>query len=349
MAELGEEHRDQERRRRRIDRVEQYHGSQRRDQYHRLEPDGGSRRRSSISQETGWGKEDDGGSDSRYRRDYYGQRRDEQQWMEVRDSDRRRRRDSPTTRYEGAERERERRRYRDRDHFDDGDEKVDYHGRPAQSRRNRTRSRSPIIHAETRSDTRAVERSKASLPSQSSAFTASELGGAGKASPAPQAEKQKPNFANTGRLAAESNTVALSGGATVVLKYHEPPEARKPPAKEAWRLYVFKGEEMIEVVELCQRSCWLIGRERLVVDFPLDHPSCSKQHAAIQFRFVEKRNEYGDRIGKVKPYLIDLESSNGSSVNGDVVPPGRYVELRDKDVLRFGLSTREYVLMLPPS
>jgi hypothetical protein len=33
----------------------------------------------------------------------------------------------------------------------------------------------------------------------------------------------------------------------------------------------------------------------------------SKQHAVLQFRFVEKRNEYGDRIGKVKPYLIDLE------------------------------------------
>ncbi|KAF7115830.1 hypothetical protein CNMCM5793_003470 [Aspergillus hiratsukae] len=165
-------------------------------------------------------------------------------------------------------------------------------------------------------------------------------------SSAPPPEKQKPNFGNTGRLAAETNTVNVNGG-TVVLKYHEPPEARKPPAKEPWRLYVFKGEDLLEVVELGERSCWLIGRERLVVDFPLDHPSCSKQHAAIQFRFVEKRNEFGDRIGKVKPYLIDLESANGSHVNGDTIPAGRYVELRDKDVLKFGLSSREYVLMLP--
>jgi len=134
----------------------------------------------------------------------------------------------------------------------------------------------------------------------------------------------------------------------VVLKYHEPPEARKPPPKEPWRLYVFKGPDLLEVVELSERSCWLIGRERLVVDFPVDHPSCSKQHAAIQFRYVERRNEFGDRVGKVRPYLIDLESANGSTVNGDLVPPGRYVELRDKDVLKFGLSSREYVLMLPP-
>jgi len=134
-----------------------------------------------------------------------------------------------------------------------------------------------------------------------------------------------------------------------VLKYHEPPEARKPPAKDGWRLYVFKGSDLIEIVELGERSCWLIGREKLVVDFPIEHPSCSKQHAAIQFRYLEKRNEFGDRQGRVRPYLIDLESANGSTVNGELVPTGRYVELQDKDVLSFGLSTREYVLMLPPA
>ncbi|EKV05911.1 hypothetical protein PDIG_81080 [Penicillium digitatum PHI26] len=162
-------------------------------------------------------------------------------------------------------------------------------------------------------------------------------------------EKQKPNFNATGRLAAESNTIQVQGGAEIVLKYHEPPEARKPPSKEAWRMYVFKGQDLLETVELGERSCWLVGRERMVVDFPLDHPSCSKQHAVLQFRFVEKRNEYGDRIGKIKPYLIDLESANGSSVNGETIPAGRYVEVMDKDVIRFGLSSREYVLMLPPT
>ena len=86
-----------------------------------------------------------------------------------------------------------------------------------------------------------------------------------------------------------------------------------------------------------------------MVDFPIDHPSCSKQHAAIQFRYVEKRNEFGDRDGRVRPYLIDLESANGSTVNGEEAPKGRYMELMDKDVLKFGLSTRECVLMLPPA
>ncbi|KAI9814938.1 MAG: hypothetical protein M1832_005577 [Thelocarpon impressellum] len=173
---------------------------------------------------------------------------------------------------------------------------------------------------------------------------ASALDPTGAPPPEPDAAKAQANFSTTGLLAAESNTAA-SG---VVLKYHEPPEARKPPARDAWRLYVFKGADLLETVELQARSVWLLGRERSVVDMPLDHPSCSKQHAALQFRFVSKKSEFGDVDGRVRPYIIDLDSANGTSVNGEAVPGRRYVELRDKDLLRFGSSTREYVVMLPP-
>ncbi|KAE8351724.1 SMAD/FHA domain-containing protein [Aspergillus coremiiformis] len=231
--------------------------------------------------------------------------------------------------------ERRHRRHRDRNANDD---------KERSSRRHRTKSRSRSPARRSRSPpSRDAVRSRGALPSQKDAYT-SEVSQKDPSAPPP--EKEKPNFANTGRLAAESNTVNVNGGGTVVLKYHEPPEARKPPARDPWRLYVFKGDDLLEVVELNERSCWLIGREQTVVDFPLEHPSCSKQHAALQFRYVEKRNEFGDRIGRVRPYLIDLESANGSTVNGESIPDGRYVEVRDKDVLKFGLSTREYVLML---
>lgn len=212
----------------------------------------------------------------------------------------------------------------------------DRNGLPS-SRSRVSRSRSP----------RPLVRSKQPLPSQRDAF--SKTPGRASESSTPAQEKEKPNFANSGMLAAETNTVTAPDGSTsIVLKYHEPPEARKPPPKDAWRLYIFKGDDLLDTVELGGRSCWLIGKERLVADLPVDHPSCSKQHAALQFRYVEKRNEFGDRDGRVRPYLIDLESSNGTMVNGDAIPPSRYVELMDKDVLKFGLSTREYVLMLPP-
>ena len=47
----------------------------------------------------------------------------------------------------------------------------------------------------------------------------------------------------------------------------------------------------------------------------------------------------------VKPYLLDLESTNGTFVNGERMEGARYYELREKDVLKFGLSTREFVIL----
>lgn len=153
---------------------------------------------------------------------------------------------------------------------------------------------------------------------------------------------------NTGRLAALSNSVAQADGTSIVLKYHEPGEARKPPPNDHWKLFVFKGGDIIDTIALSARSCWLIGRDMAVVDLSAEHPSLSKQHAVIQFRYTEKRNEYGDKIGKVKPYVIDLESANGTILNDEKIPSSRYLELRDKDMLLFGHSTREYVIMLAP-
>ena len=149
-------------------------------------------------------------------------------------------------------------------------------------------------------------------------------------------------------MAAATKTVEMSDGTKVVLKYHEPPEGRKPSSKDAWKLFVFKGADIIDTIPLAERSCWLIGKALAVVDIPAEHPTISRQHAVIQFRYVEKKNDFGDRIGKVKPYLLDLESANGTFLNGERIEESRFVEIRDKDLIKFGESTREYVVMLPP-
>ena len=56
-------------------------------------------------------------------------------------------------------------------------------------------------------------------------------------------DKAKPNFAPSGLLAAATNTVKHSDGTSTLLKYNEPPEARRPLV--GWRLYVFKGDEQV--------------------------------------------------------------------------------------------------------
>jgi smad nuclear-interacting protein 1 len=133
-----------------------------------------------------------------------------------------------------------------------------------------------------------------------------------------------------------------------VLKYNEPVDSRQPPASQDWRLFVFKGPDVLDTIPLATRSCWLIGREDAVVDLYVEHPSASKQHAVIQFRYVTKVSEFGDKKGKVKPYVIDLESSNGTVLNGDKIGGRRFIEVRSGDVMKIGTSDREYVFMLPP-
>ncbi|KAF5382426.1 hypothetical protein D9615_002777 [Tricholomella constricta] len=61
-------------------------------------------------------------------------------------------------------------------------------------------------------------------------------------------DKAKPNFNPSGLLAAETNTVKTADGNNTVLKYNEPPEARKPTV--GWRLYVFKGSEQVDKVPI---------------------------------------------------------------------------------------------------
>jgi pSer/pThr/pTyr-binding forkhead associated (FHA) protein len=46
-----------------------------------------------------------------------------------------------------------------------------------------------------------------------------------------------------------------------------------------------------------------------------------------------------------RPYLLDLESTNGSFINKIQIKPKRFYEVKHKDVIKFGESTREYVFL----
>lgn len=127
------------------------------------------------------------------------------------------------------------------------------------------------------------------------------------------------------------------------MKYAEPPEARKP--KRRWRLYQFKGEQSLPVLHIHRQSAYLIGRDRKICDMPIDHPSASKQHAVLQYRLVKYETEDGRVAKRIRPYIIDLNSSNGTFLNNTKIDPSKYYELMEKDVLKFAFSSREYVLL----
>lgn len=151
--------------------------------------------------------------------------------------------------------------------------------------------------------------------------------------------KEKINFNLSGKLAVDTN---MQNG--IIVKYSEPVEAVKPLKK--WRLYPFKNDVSLDYIQIHSKSCFLLGRERKVADIPLDHPSISKQHAVIQFRKIDIEKEDGSQSSVIRPYLMDLESSNKTYLNNKPIDPLKYYQLLKKDVIKFGYSSREYVVLI---
>ncbi|PPR99454.1 hypothetical protein GOBAR_AA21210 [Gossypium barbadense] len=194
--------------------------------------------------------------------------------------------------------------------------------------RSRHRSRSPASNSRSRDE---VNNSRGAEHRDDEDDSVAKMKAAEEALEAKQ--KQKPTFELSGKLAAETNRVR-----GVTLLFNEPPDARKPDIR--WRLYVFKaGEVLNEPLYIHRQSCYLFGRERRVADVPTDHPSCSKQHAVIQFRQVEKEQPDGTLTKQVRPYIMDLGSTNKTFINDNPVEPQRYYELFEKDTIKFGNSS----------
>ncbi|CAJ1964088.1 unnamed protein product [Cylindrotheca closterium] len=149
----------------------------------------------------------------------------------------------------------------------------------------------------------------------------------------------KPNFGLSGALAKDEG-----GGGNVykgvVLKFREPPEARAPNTQ--WRFYLFKGKDLVDTLHISKQSAYLMGRNTEIADIPMAHPSLSSQHAVLQYRALPTKD--GSRLS-CQPYIMDLESTNGTFLNGVRIDSARYYQLKKGDVLKFGASTREYVLM----
>nr|ACF81341.1 unknown [Zea mays] len=47
---------------------------------------------------------------------------------------------------------------------------------------------------------------------------------------------------------------------------------------------------------------------------------------------------------KIRPYLMDLDSTNGTFINGNRIEPRRYYELFEKDTIKFGKTYSRLLL-----
>ncbi|KAG8349056.1 hypothetical protein TRVL_00086 [Trypanosoma vivax] len=165
------------------------------------------------------------------------------------------------------------------------------------------------------------------------------------------------------------------------------------PYLPVYNLRVLKDKEAVASYKaISRRAATLLGKDRSVNDIPLDHPSCSGQHAALEVRFVHaKAEEFQQRFEArvavmergesnaqipwdsresiselcshgfallkelgddddddswlMELQVVDLGSTNGTRLNGELLRPMEPQTVIEGDILTFGCSSRSYVVV----
>ena len=121
----------------------------------------------------------------------------------------------------------------------------------------------------------------------------------------------------------------------IELKYRAPLWSALPPVSRGeqfrYHLEVLKDGVTLEVIDIHAKPFYLIGRLP-ICDISLENETISRQHAVLQHR----------ETGNV--YIYDLGSVHGTRVNKQPVAPRKYIPIHPGDVIRFGASSRFYVL-----
>ncbi|XP_065784924.1 kanadaptin isoform X3 [Muntiacus reevesi] len=132
------------------------------------------------------------------------------------------------------------------------------------------------------------------------------------------------------------------GGPARTPPYREPPWGG--PTTAPYSLETLKGGTILGTRNLKGLSCCLFGRLPSC-DVCLEHPSVSRYHAVLQHR-VSGFDAEGDGHGPGF-YLYDLGSTHGTFLNKTRIPPRTYCRVHVGHVLRFGGSTRLFLLQGP--
>lgn len=144
--------------------------------------------------------------------------------------------------------------------------------------------------------------------------------------------------------------------------YVEPKWSQKPSPELSYHFEILKNGTIVQTVAALEsRTHWLMGKlpEN---DIVMAHPTVSRFHAVLQYR-PEVKSKSNDSDGDsdednetkepiARPqiekgwYLYDLNSTHGCFVNKMRIPPKTYVRVRVGYMMKFGASTRSYILQV---
>ena len=119
-------------------------------------------------------------------------------------------------------------------------------------------------------------------------------------------------------------------------KEYEVPSWGATPA-ENFNLEVLKNGTLLENIVLSGKDHFVVGRQPDACDITLEHPSISRVHAILQYR----------NDGALM--ILDMKSAHGTFVNKEAMTEGVYQRLYIGDFVKFGASSRSYIVGGPES
>ncbi|XP_048586312.1 kanadaptin isoform X2 [Nematostella vectensis] len=124
------------------------------------------------------------------------------------------------------------------------------------------------------------------------------------------------------------------------IPYKEPTWSGLVDNGENYSLELLKNGCIISTLDLTSKPYYLFGRLPNC-DVVMEHPSVSRYHAIIQYKAGQtSKSDQGF-------YLYDLGSTHGTMVNKVPIDPKKYYRLRVGYVIKFGGSSRLFILQGP--
>jgi pSer/pThr/pTyr-binding forkhead associated (FHA) protein len=114
------------------------------------------------------------------------------------------------------------------------------------------------------------------------------------------------------------------------------PESSAIPSVE-YTLEVLRDGSIIDYISLSHRPYTVFGRSP-DSDVVLDNPTISRYHAIVQYK---SEFEHGQSPGL---YLYDCDSTHGTFINKKRLEPKVYVRIKIGYIIKFGQSTRLYLV-----
>ncbi|KAI9337243.1 hypothetical protein BDR26DRAFT_1008568 [Obelidium mucronatum] len=117
------------------------------------------------------------------------------------------------------------------------------------------------------------------------------------------------------------------------LNYDEPSWSSLCPTANPFWFEIVKSGSIVDKIKV-RKAVTVVGRLP-TCEISLEHASVSRQHAVLQ-------------SSETQLFIYDLGSAHGTFLNKSAIPPRKHVSVKNGDMIKFGQSTRVFVVMGGP-